>query len=246
MITHHRVVGSTSDLAAEAARQGAPEGVAFRGDIQQQGRGRHGRNWVSPEGNLYLSVLLRPARPMAEWPSLSLVASVALADAISRLRGPGRASLKWPNDILLDGRKCAGLLLEIVDDAVILGCGVNCLNAPDGVDGWQPGSLNQDPADPPLTPDDLLEALEICLVARYNEWQFHGFERLREDWIAAAAHIGKVISVDQGDELIEGVFETLKGDGSLCLRNQAGEIIVIQAGDVRRARPKGEDYAAGD
>ena len=143
-ITHLDEVGSTSDLVRIAVRNGAPEGTAFRADIQRSGRGRHGRDWVSPLGNLYLSVLLRPQRPVPEWPGLSLMAGLALHDAVSAFRPSQRLGLKWPNDVLLDDRKIAGLLIETQDDAVILGCGVNCLHAPEKTAGWVPGWLNRE------------------------------------------------------------------------------------------------------
>lgn len=229
------------------AQQGAPQGTAFRGDIQVKGRGRNGRDWVSPEGNLYISILLRPDRPMVEWPCLSLLAAVALHDAVSSFRGKDRVTLKWPNDILLDGRKCAGLLLEISGNAVILGCGVNCINAPDEVSGWKPGSLNQKADDAPVTADQVLSALEVSLIARYNDWQMNGFDRHRLDWIGAAAHIGMNLLVDMGaGAQHEGVFETLASDGSLALRLASGELINLPAGDVVRARLNGETDAAGD
>lgn len=252
-VTRHRVVASTSDLAAEAVRAGAAEGTAFRGDIQTAGRGRHGRQWDSPEGNLHLSVVLRPQRPVPEWPSLSLVAAIALHDAIGGFRGAGRVGLKWPNDVLLDGRKCAGLLLETVDDAVVLGCGVNCLAVPDDVSGWQPGSLNQRQGDAEVTPDDLQEALGASLPSRYDQWQAGGFAALRDDWVAAAAHIGTEISLDLGDGRVRtGLFEAVGEDGSLRLRcadPEAGEppLLEIRAGDVLRARLGGEAAeGAGD
>ena len=183
---------------------------------------------------------------MAEWGSLSLMAAIALHDAMTRFRDRGRASLKWPNDILLDDRKCAGLLLEIVDGAVILGCGVNCMDAPEDVTGWMAGSLNQDAADPAISPDQLLEALEISLLARYNDWHSGGFDHLRQHWIDAAAHIGDEISLDLGQgKVMTGVFETIGSDGSLLLRGQDGGITVIQAGDVLRARPEGTETQGG-
>ena len=244
-VTRHRTVTSTSDLAAEAAREGAPEGTAFRGDVQTGGRGRHGRQWASPEGNLYLSVVLRPARPRAEWPSLSLVAATALFDAIAGFRGSERVGLKWPNDVLLDDRKCAGLLLETVGEAVVLGCGVNCLAAPDEVPGWRPGSLNQRGGDAEVGPDELLEALKATLPARYADWQEGGFGAVRDDWVARAAHIGDEVSLDLGGGRVRtGTFEAVGTDGALRLRcgdaATGGETLVdIQAGDVVQARPGG-------
>ena len=240
-VTRHRVVTSTSDLAAEAARAGAVEGTAFRGDVQTGGRGRHGRRWVSAEGNLHVSVVLRPGRPRGEWPSLSLMAALALHDAVRGFRDAARLGLKWPNDVLLDGRKCAGLLLETAGGAVILGCGVNCLSAPGAVPGWPPGSLGQREGDAPVSADDMLAALEVSLPARYNLWQSGGFGALRGDWLAAAAHVGTGISLDLGGgDVREGLFETVGDDGAIHLRcddpaTGRPALLEFQAGDVLRA-----------
>ena len=238
-ITHLEEVGSTSDLAQIASRDGAAEGTAFRADIQTSGRGRHGRDWVSPKGNLYLSVLLRPSRPMAEWPGLALMAGLALRDALLVYRDAGRITLKWPNDVLLDGRKVAGLLLEVHDGAVILGCGVNCLHAPEKTTGWTPGWLNQAAEDPPVTADQVMETLAETLCDRYNDWQKAGLASIRDDWKAAAAHLGKTIVARQSDgATLSGIFEDLGADGSMVLRLADGRLKAITAADVVQTRPE--------
>ena len=235
-IIHEDEVSSTSDLAAEAARSGAAEGVAYRGSVQTKGRGRHGREWVSGRGNLYISVILRPVRARAEWSVLSLVASLAVYDALSIFRNQERLGLKWPNDVLLDGRKCGGLLLEVVGDAVIVGCGVNCVE-PGGDLGEEVGWLNQRDGDDIVSSDEVLRAFESSLVGCYNEWQESGFKEQRERWMGAAAHLGLRLEVSLGAGGVEsGVFETLGENGALGLRGEDGELIMLESGEVTKAR----------
>jgi BirA family biotin operon repressor/biotin-[acetyl-CoA-carboxylase] ligase len=119
---------------AALARAGAPEGSWLRADVQQGGRGRHGRPWVSPAGNLYASTLVRP------WPgnppphTLAMVAAVALDELLQAFVDPARLRIKWPNDLLVGGAKISGILLEAVDDAVVVGIGVNLAHHPDNID----------------------------------------------------------------------------------------------------------------
>lgn len=257
VITHLDVVTSTSDHLLDALKNGAPEGTAFRANVQTKGRGRRGRDWQSPRGNLYVSILLKPKRPMAEWASLSLVASLALRDAIIEMRKASDVKLKWPNDVLYQGQKCAGLLLEVQDGAVLLGCGVNLDTKPEKVDGWQPGSLNSDIGNSdtgnsdtgnsdiglnPITADQLMAALSSTLTKRYKQWCDDGFNAHLEDWHDAAAHLGQDLMIDQGHgNSLTGQFTGLNHDGSLCLITADGVNHSISAGDVVRARLSGYD-----
>jgi len=162
-------------------------------------------------------------------------------------RDAARITLKWPNDVLLDGRKVAGLLLEVHDGAVILGCGVNCLHAPEKTTGWTPGWLNQEAGDPPVTADEVMETLAETLCDRYNDWQKGGLASIRDDWKAAAAHLGQVIVTRQSDgATLSGIFEDLGADGSMMLRLEDGLMKAITAGDVVQTRPEGQDDAAGN
>jgi BirA family biotin operon repressor/biotin-[acetyl-CoA-carboxylase] ligase len=139
---HHRArVGSTNDWAKELAAAGAPEGTLCAAEAQSAGRGRRGRSWLSPAGGLYFSLVLRPQLPPAAVPRLTLMAAVAVARAI----GPA-AAIKWPNDILVDGRKVCGILCELQaeDDllgAAVLGIGVNTADSPDLAAVGSAGSL---------------------------------------------------------------------------------------------------------
>jgi len=132
IVQQHAVLASTMDAARACARGGAPDGTVVVARRQTQGRGRHGRDWFSPEGNLYASILLRPGRPPARLSELGFIVALAAADAVDSLLPDGHAKLKWPNDVLIDGQKIAGILVEIVeDDAAVIGIGLNIAQAPE-------------------------------------------------------------------------------------------------------------------
>ena len=130
-------IDSTNEACRRRALQGEPAGLVIRADLQTRGRGRRGRDWVSPPGNLYASILLQPGRPAAEVATLGFVAVLALGDAVQAILPPtAQVAHKWPNDLLLNGRKASGILLEtqVVPGAgafVILGVGVNIVSHPD-------------------------------------------------------------------------------------------------------------------
>ena len=237
IISSREVVTSTSDLVFEAAKTGAPEGTAITASVQTKGRGRHGREWFSPQGNFYISVLLRPSRPHKDWPSLSLVSGLALYTAVAEFRDPSDLGLKWPNDLLYQGGKTAGILLEAQDDVVVLGCGVNLNAPPDQVEGWAPSALNQSQNLDSVTKEGLLEGFDQHLTRCYNLWSQSGFAALKPEWLAASAHHQARLTIDQGqDTPLEGLFSDLSDDGRLCLRDDNGVDHVLSAGDVMRAR----------
>lgn len=130
-IERYDVVGSTNDVAVAAAGERQPEGLVVVADEQRAGRGRLGRGWESPKGaGLYVSVLLRPPVPPPAWPLLGLLCGVAAVAALRRAGGV-EGALKWPNDVLVDGRKIAGILAEVTGDAVVVGMGLNVLQTRD-------------------------------------------------------------------------------------------------------------------
>src|SRR6201995_3282866 len=130
-VFHHEKIGSTNDEARRLAAEGAPHGTVVHADEQTAGRGRMAHTWFSPIGNLYLSVLLRTGLPASRGSELSFLAALAVADAVEALLPrQTRAMLKWPNDVLVSGAKIAGILLEQVADATIMGIGLNVLEAP--------------------------------------------------------------------------------------------------------------------
>ncbi len=196
----------------------------MRAERQIAGRGRQGRNWSSPPGNLYASTLvrLRPGDPTAG--SLALVAAVALREAV------GIGTIKWPNDLLIDGAKVAGILLERADDAVVAGIGVNVMQAP-GLPDRPTTSLHA--AGVSRTPEDVLEALAGRFAVWLSRWREPAPGAVADAWLAWAHPSGTPLSVNLPDGMrVEGRFDGLAPDGALVLRLASGERRTIHAGDV--------------
>ncbi len=216
----HAELPSTSDLLIRAAERGEPEDRAVLALRQLAGRGRVGRQWQSPPGNLYLSILLRPFTPAAEAPQWSLLAGVALWEAAAGLLpDPGPLRLKWPNDLLLDGAKCAGILAEsaLGPDGrlawLVLGFGVNLAVAPE-VPGRRTAHLGA-LARP--------EAFAPLLLARLRHWRDvqaeQGFAPVRAGWAAHGPEIGTLVALADGTA---GVYAGLDENGGLLLRQEDG------------------------
>nr|WP_082441856.1 biotin--[acetyl-CoA-carboxylase] ligase [Sphingomonas sp. Leaf33] len=225
--------GSTNADLLAAARSGAAEGRWLRAGSQTAGRGRQGRTWTSRAGNLYASTIvqLRPHDPPAA--TLALVAAVALDEAIGllcpALLGPGRLTIKWPNDVLLDGAKLVGILLERADDAVVIGFGVNCAHHPDLPDRKTACLAD---AGCPVDPAVLVEALADSLARWLACWRGEGIQPVRSRWLDRAHPKGTALVARAGDTATEGLFDGLDGDGALVLRLADGTRRVIHAADV--------------
>lgn len=212
---------------AELARSGASEGLWLRADRQTSGKGRQGRAWDSPAGNLYLSTLVR-VRPGEPSPAtLALVAAVALEEAVS-LFGV-HPMLKWPNDLLVDGAKLSGILLERVEDAVIIGFGVNLAHHPVDLDRPATSIAAHAPA-----PDSevFAEALAEILARWLSRWR-DGIAPVRDRWLARAHPLDTALTARLADGTsMEGLFDGLDAQGALILRLADGTTRVIHAGDV--------------
>nr|WP_208413532.1 biotin--[acetyl-CoA-carboxylase] ligase [Sphingomonas leidyi] len=219
--------GSTNADMAELARNGASEGLWLRAERQSAGKGRQGRAWRSPPGNLYVSTLVR-TRPGEPSPAtLALVAAVAL-DETARVFGLV-PMLKWPNDLLVDGAKLSGILLERVGDAVILGFGVNLAHHPEDLDRATTSFAAHGPApDPQLFAETLAESFARW-VSRWRE----GIAPVRERWLARAHPLGTALTARLADGTsLDGLFGGLDGEGALILRLADGTSHVIHAADV--------------
>ena len=230
-------VASTNDVARRLADAGEPAGLFVRAERQTAGRGRHGRSWQSPPGNLYSSLLLRPDRPVAEMASLSLVVGLALADALRSLSGDRLAPLlKWPNDVLVGGAKAAGILLEAAADprrnatALIVGIGVNVESSPQGDLPYPTTSLAAHGL--AITPRRLLEGLLAPLRARLDRWAADGFAGQRQDWLACAAGRGAPAEVRIGSRTVRGRLVDLEPTGALCLERPDGTRELLSAGEI--------------
>ena len=223
--------GSTNDDLAALAREGTPEGVWLRAVRQSCGRGRQGRKWHSPPGNLYASTLvrLRPGDPPA--PTLALVAAVALHQVASSFAVAGIAiEIKWPNDLLVAGAKLSGILLERIDDSVIIGFGVNLSDHPDEIarPAINMGMLGGAP-----DPNRFLEALASSFACWVDRWRDEGLEPIRSGWLACAHPLGTPLSTHMpSGTLVEGLFDGLDESGGLRLRLADGSSKIIHAGDV--------------
>ena len=223
--------GSTNDDVAALACGDAPEGLWLRAERQTGGRGRQGREWHSPPGNLHASTLvrLRPDDPPA--PTLALVAAVALHEVASAcLAGGARIEIKWPNDLLVAGAKLSGILLERIGDAVVVGFGVNLADHPD--ETARP-AINMGMLGGVPDPARFLETLARSFARWLEVWRAEGVAPIRERWLAAAHPPGTALSTHTASGAwVEGLFEGLDESGALRLRLPDGTSQVIHAGDV--------------
>ena len=231
----HEVVASTSDLCRTLAVAGEPDGLAVLALRQSQARGSRGRDWAAPAGNLSLSVLLRPrerARDAAQW---SLLAGVAVTEALAPyLPDPSALRLKWPNDVLLHGGKLAGILVDSAAGAggevdwLVIGIGVNLAVAP-----AMPGRVVACVADVALPPPP--RDFAVALLARLHHWREararDGFAPVRAAWLDHAPAFGSHVTLRMGDRQLGGGFAGLGDDGGLLLDTD-GRVQAFATGEV--------------
>jgi BirA family biotin operon repressor/biotin-[acetyl-CoA-carboxylase] ligase len=244
-------IGSTNSEALAAAAAGDPGGIWFAALKQTAGRGRRGRAWESPSGNLAASLLVIPDADTNILATLGFVAGVAMQDAFARVLpkgavrigidgadaadGSGRVALKWPNDVLADGAKVAGILLEVGKTpdgrhAIVIGIGVNVIAAPTGLP-YPATSLRELGYE--RSAEEVFEALAEAWVDAFGLWsEGAGVSQILSRWRASAAGIGAPVAVTQDGVVRRGIFETIDSSGRLVMRDDDGARIVITAGDV--------------
>lgn len=219
------------------ARAGDPGHHWLTADRQLQGRGRRGRAWASEPGNLYASLLLIDIAPMDRLHSLPLAVAFAVHRAIEAVMAPGAnpVAIKWPNDILIAGRKCCGILLEgeaLPDGrhALVIGCGINIASVPDH--GLYPlTSLRSEGAT--VSPEELFAHLFVTMSEALDTWnKGEGIADIIEQWRSVAGGIGQKITVNLPDRSLSGRFIGIDEDGRLLLDLGNGAIQRIAAGDV--------------
>jgi BirA family biotin operon repressor/biotin-[acetyl-CoA-carboxylase] ligase len=230
-------VDSTNAYARGLAAEGTDDPIVVWAKKQTAGRGRYGRAWDSPEGNLYCSILLHPKCDIARAAQLSFLTAVTLSDVVRNMVGTDRSvGCKWPNDVLVDGAKIAGILLESHTTgpdlaAVVIGTGVNVTAHP--------------PEDAVETPATSLQSLGVkvdaaTVLERYVAgfahwlavWTADGFAPVREAWLAHAAGLGQPVRVRLAKETINGTFEGLDETGGLIVATESGDRRTVTAGDV--------------
>ena len=227
-------IDSTSEEAKRSARRGelSPDWIAARS--QSAGKGRLGRVWESPVGNLFSTLLFPEPGGLAMAARIPFAAALAVRDACTRAVPSLEAALKWPNDVRVRGCKLCGILTESGETNgtvwIALGIGINVQTAPEGT-GQETSSLIKEGAPSGLTPEMVLEDLREALSQRIEQAR-QDFEILLADWMRYAEGVGQVVQAGPVQNRVEGVFESLAFDGGLNLRLPDGALHTIRAGDV--------------
>ena len=229
----HGELDSTNSEAQRLAQAGEPGPVWIIADRQTAGRGRRGRTWSTDTGNLATTLLLRPDAPPAIVGQLSFVAALAAAEMAAHFAPKATITVKWPNDVLADGKKLAGLLLEAgpapQGNWLAVGIGVNLASAPEGTE-FPATSLAQLGIAAPSS-DEALTILAARFAHWYDVWMEKGFETIRAAWLARAGGLGGPIRARLPHETRQGVFEGIDASGALLL-NEQGQVRTIAAGEV--------------
>jgi BirA family transcriptional regulator, biotin operon repressor / biotin---[acetyl-CoA-carboxylase] ligase len=234
-VVRFEAIDSTNEEARRRVLAGDPGRLWIVANQQTAGRGRRGRAWISPRGNLHASALLIDPCPAAIAPQLGFVAGVALARA-ARDIGAAEARLKWPNDLMSGGAKCAGILIEGLGlagrrAAYVVGIGVNCAEGPAGLD--YPTTCLTREVGRAVSPGELFERLAIRSDETLDAWRAgKAFESIRAAWLDCALGVGERIEIESGDAKRKGVFEGIDADGRLMLRGDRG-LELIEAADLR-------------
>ena len=227
-------IDSTNEEARRRALAGDTGHLWIVADEQTAGKGRRGRAWISPKGNLHASALVIDPCPPAVAAQLGFVAGVALARAASDL-GATEVGLKWPNDLMSRGSKCAGILVEGVGlggarAACVVGVGVNCVHAPEGL-GYAASCLTR-AGGQTVGAGELFERLVQRLDEALDAWRAgEAFDRIREAWLDCAVGLGGAIAIQNGSGQRRGVFEGIDAAGRLLMRSERG-LDTIEAADL--------------
>lgn len=229
---HYQKVVSTQNYIFDAIAEGEEEGFVVQALQQQGGRGRHGNQWSAPIGNIYISVLLRPKCDLADAGQLAFVTAVALSAALDDYIDPKKhkKTVKWPNDILINGVKISGILLESdiqnnTLNAINLGIGVNIFKAPEFA-----VALN-DIAKEPVYVNKVRDNILDKFAHFYDLWQEKGFAPIRDAWLKDAHGLETPMTARLPNESFKGIFKGITKDGSLIL-DQDGTEKIIHAADV--------------
>jgi len=234
-------IDSTNEEARRRAATGERGPLWIWARRQTAGRGRRGRAWESPEGNLSTTLLTAPGVAAPEAARLSFVAALAVHDLVAAYATKAPVRVKWPNDVLIDGKKVAGILLESSGSEGVdvlpwlaVGIGVNLAHAP--ADAAYPATFLGAHGRAP-SPEEALAELAEAWETRFRVWRVSGFAAIREAWLAVAAGLGTQIEVRLPVETLHGRFETLMPDGALSLLLPSGARRAVTAGEVFFAPP---------
>ena len=228
---------STNLECRKMAENGSDEGLIVQALSQSSGRGRRGRSWSSPKGNLYFSMLIKPECKIGKALGISFLSAVAMCDALGAILPPMvEVRVKWPNDVLINQRKCCGFLLESSSDNcgnvnwVIIGTGVNVESFPENVD-YPATSLSFEGS-----PNLELRTVLLSFVRHFkrwrNVWEEEGFNPIRKAWIDRSIGIGEKITARLAEVSYTGIFSDLTADGALVMITDEGREVVVTSGDI--------------
>ncbi len=234
---------STNLEAGKRASEGAPEGLCLIAGEQTAGRGRLERQWVSPKGaGLYFSIVLRPQFEQSSWPLITLLAAVAVHDALRDVYQV-ETDIKWPNDLLANDRKLCGILAETVETrmgrAVVLGIGINLKHGSFPIELEDVATSVEAAVGQSADLELMITPLVDSLARYYQMLQLEGGpEMIVKEWSARSSYaVGKRIRIANDNEILEGTSRGLERDGALRIETDAGEIKIVRTGDVTSVRP---------
>jgi BirA family biotin operon repressor/biotin-[acetyl-CoA-carboxylase] ligase len=227
-LRQYESIDSTNEEARRLANAGERGPLWIAARVQETGKGRRGRVWVSQDGNLFATLLT--AGPNARSGELAFLAGLAAGETVAAFAPKAEVSLKWPNDVLLNGKKAAGILIENFGAALAIGVGINLASYPPGTE-FPATSIKENAGSAPES-GEALTVLAEAMAAWYEVWRARGFAPLRETWLQRASGLGSEVRARLETEEVKGVFETLDGDGALMLRMSDGALRRIAAGDV--------------
>jgi len=228
-------VSSTNDIARELAETGAPEGTLVTARRQKSGRGRRGNTWESIQGNVFLSLILRPGVSAQAAAQLSFVAAISVGDLVSNRLPTRSISLKWPNDVLCNNNKISGILLEAGPSTadgiqwLILGLGLNVTDKPS--DRTDATSLH-DEGDQSSDAENVILDLGERFLVWYRRWQGEGFDPIRTAWLAKAHGLSQPIRIRLPSETIDAVFDGIDESGALLAQMADGSSRKVTGGEV--------------
>ena len=236
-LRHFEEIDSTNTEAARQVAAGNEKPTWIWADRQNAGRGRRGREWVSQSGNLFCTLMYPVTVPVAEAAKLSFLAALAGAALVEHFAPGAEVKVKWPNDVLLRGKKVMGILLESNTSAdnkdkivLSIGIGVNLMSYPDNVETGATSIRSQGFEAP--APADALSTLANETHRLLAIWEKEGFGPIREAWLAKAKGVGQDIRVRLPHETLLGVFDGLDDTGALVLKKSDGSVQRINAGEV--------------
>jgi len=227
---------STNEEAKRLARNGGSHGAVVWAKRQSEGKGRMGRTWISSQGNLFVSLLLQPGKPLGELCQLSFVAAIAAIEALEDML-PDKHALqcKWPNDILLEGRKLGGILLESFQGEqgklwVVVGLGINVDSFPPRTEF--PATCLQDAGVELVSAKIILSRFIHHFIERYNEWNIKGFAPIRKRWMQSAWGMEQHLCARVPEGNIEGIAQGIDAQGALLLKLGNGKKHQVHAADI--------------